>query len=124
MKWVKDSIVEDLTKIIAYDSNIEIEVEDKWNPAESYCSEISLIIKNMKNYPYGNGLTVCGFVDDGNISDSYNPVEDILLVEVKDSYGNGLSKRADKRVRELYFKVVDYFNQFDVEIVDDLHDYF
>lgn len=36
----------------------------------------------MKNYPYGNGLTVCGFVDDGNISDSYNPVEDILLVEV------------------------------------------
>lgn len=37
MKWIKDSIVEDLTKIIAYDPNIEIEVEDKWNPAESYC---------------------------------------------------------------------------------------
>ena len=122
MNWIKDNIIEDLTKIISYDNNIVIEVEDKWEPAEHYCSEIYLTISDLDSF--NKLISICGFIDDGNISDSYNPDEDIEYVQITDQMGVGLSKRSDKRLRELYFKVVDYFNQFDVEIVDNLQDYF
>jgi len=122
MNWKKDKIFNDIKEIISYDSSILIEIEDAWNPAESYCSEIYLTLQDLNDG--NNCITICGFVDDGDISDSYNPIEDIPLVEIKDLNGNGLSKRANKRVKELYNKLVDYFNQFDVEVVDDLHKFF
>ena len=123
MKWRSKRITKELEKIISYDENISLEIEDKLDPSEYYCSEIYLTIEDLDND--NNIITICGFIDSGDdISDSYNPDEDITHVEVRDCNGNGISKNANKRLKKLYNEVVGYFNKYDVEIVDDLHDYF
>jgi len=107
MNWKTQTIVDDLTKIIN-NENVIVETTDS-PQGERYCRDISILPDSEEE----DGISIIGFDDEiDELSDVDNPVEEIKLVEVKnfnsDSLG-GLSKDASKDIRELYFKVVDYF---------------
>lgn len=117
MKWNTNIIVEDLKKLIGDKAVVETE---KHAQGERYCRDI-YIGKGLTD-----GIKISGFnLED--ISDSDTPEEEIEQVEVRtfdsDDRG-GLPKRSSKEIKELYNIVVDYFNQFTIEVVDTMDDYF
>lgn len=114
MKWKTSSIVEDLR-------NMGLDVETEKNPhGECYCRDIYVTVGDET-------ISVVGFSDEGSdLSDPDEPVEDIILVEVRTSSGNGgLYRMSDEATRKAYFSITDYFSGYpEVEIVDNLKDYF
>lgn len=124
MKWNTTQIVEDLKELFVSDKiNVSIELEQ--NPqGERYCRDIYITPIPKSD---DDGISIIGFRDDIDLSDVDNPVEDVELVEVQNFYSDsdgGLEKSASKLIRKMYFVVVDYFNEKDVVVVDQLKDYF
>ncbi len=122
MNWNTNVIVEDLKRIIN-GANVKIETEQS-PQGERYCRDILITINGDDD-----GISIIGFDDEiDNLSDVDTPKEEIKLVEVRNYHSDddgGLSKRASKDIRVIYFKVVDYFNEQDnIEVVDSLGDYF
>jgi len=118
MKWNKNKIVSDLKKLIGNKGIIE----EEQNPEGGYyCRDIYLSTKDEDD-----AISIVGFnLDD--ISDIDDPAEDIEYVEIRnldsDSDG-GLDKHASKKIRLLYFIALDYFSNKNIEVVDNLKDYF
>lgn len=118
MIWKKQDIINDLTKI----TGLPI-TEEEYPQGEHYTRDLYITLTNEND-----GISIVGFdiaIDD--ISDVDNPSENIPYVEIRnyrsDSDG-GLSKDSSKLTRNVYYNVVDYFREKDVEIVDQLKDYF
>ena len=123
MKWNARVIVEELTEIVSYDNNISIDLEYLWNPPEFFCSKITIIIEDLGE-ELNKGLTITGFTDGHRIlSNTHRPKQKINLVEIKDFVNNGIDKKANPRLKELYTKIVKYFNKNEIEIVNNMHDY-
>jgi len=121
MKWNTNEIIEDLKLLVDKTVTIETEVNPQ---GEHYVRDIFLKDKRIKS----DGISIVGFRDDAeNLSSVDTPEQDIPCVEIRtflsDSEG-GLPKKASKEVRDLYYKVVDYFNKKEIEIIDNLKDMF
>ena len=120
MKWNTKEIVNDLTNLIEDKGKVSTENSPQ---GECYCRDI--FIETGKDE---DGISIIGFNDDGTmLSDVDQPDEEVELVEVRNFYSDsdgGLDKGASKKVRELYYIVIDYFNEKDISIVDNLRDHF
>lgn len=120
MKWNKNKIISDLQQLIDNKGTI---TEEQYPQGERYCRD--LFIKPTKE-SNGDGISIAGFNED-DISDVDNPNEDIKYVEIRNFNSDdegGLDKHASKQIRELYYIAVDYFNNEDIEVIDNLHDFF
>ena len=123
MKWNTDLIIADL-KRHAEKKQLNITFEKDPHPDGGYyCRKVTLWPGSNKR---GNAITVIGF-NTNDISDVDAPKENIEQVEIRDHYSDsdgGLSKGVKPEIKEIYRLAWDYFDSKDIDIVNQLKDYF
>lgn len=117
MNWETNKIVSDIKSLIGNNATVSTENNPQ---GERYCRDIFIETGIDED-----GISIIGFNTD-DISDVDNPTEDIEQVEIRNfwSDSDGGLLTSDKEIRRLYFIVVDYFSDKNIEVVDNLRDYF
>ena len=123
MKWNTNKILSDLNDILK-DDNVTITTEQ--DPEGGYyCRDIFVIKKEDEEDEDRDGIRIIGFNTE-DISDVDTPNEDIEQVEVRNFHSDsegGIQTR-DKKLRNIYYKIHDYFADENIDVVNQLKDYF